>query len=974
MASMRHDGALRQIDRLFGEGTLAGLNDARLLERYIASGDELAFEALVRRHGSMVLGVCRRVLGDPNDADDAFQAAFLLLARKARSIRVDGSVGGWLHRVVWRIALQVKADASRRRDQERRAAEQASARSSPGPGTDDTAAVIHQEIDRLPDRYRRPVVLCYLEEMTYQQAATALQWSEATTRGRLAKARELLRARLTRRGVAIAIGGLSLAGASSSLAATVPAALLQATVRAARHVALGEVAVVSASTITLVRQAARAMMIARLKAAAAALLVVATLTGLASGLAASGMKGDDPRPADSPRVAAVGPAPLTPAGQAKAGAGDTIAFRGRVLAPGDRPVAGAAVYTIGPPTEADWAAPVLRTRVADDGSFHFALPRAEVEDTLARPSWAGFTVLAVADGLGPDWIELKQPPGDELTLRLVDDPVPISGRILDFQGRPVVGAKVALVRIVDEGARGIDPYLKLLREDPFRASNHGFAKYLWSASKRPGRPTSVRTDADGRFRLTGIGRERIVDLSVEGPTIQSATITAMTRNAPSVSTPKDAFGPKTVYGASFDHLIPPGRALTGVVRDKRTGKPLAGLSVGGTDTNARTKTDAEGRYTLTGFPKGASYGLMVLAGERPPYFVTCANVPDTAGLDPIRADVDCVPGIPMRLKLIDKETGKPPKGVEVAYWPLNPNSHVREVPGYAPVRGSGAYSQAVLQDDGTFLLGVLPGPGAVVVRTPEPTYRPACVDPEAFFDVKGKKKPGQGMIYGDRDSLFFASGDGVGGLPQSQFCAIVLVNPPDDSGPLAAEAMLERDPKREVRVLGPDGETLAGVTAEGEGAEATKTPGVMTVSGLNPARPKRFHFRHAGRKLVGFLLARGDEPEPYTVRLQPWGTITGRLVDAQGQQRPGAHLMTSDWGEAMNDPARGILPGIKTDDQGRFRVEGLFPGQSYTGSAVGEEAAKRGFGVVIDRVVLKPGESHDLGDVRARPARPEGGD
>jgi len=108
MASARRDTALQQICRLLDEGTLAGLPDARLLERYLANRDEPAFEALVRRHGSMVMGVCRLVLDDSNDADDAFHAAFLLLARKARSIRDDNSVGGWLHRVAWRIALQVQ--------------------------------------------------------------------------------------------------------------------------------------------------------------------------------------------------------------------------------------------------------------------------------------------------------------------------------------------------------------------------------------------------------------------------------------------------------------------------------------------------------------------------------------------------------------------------------------------------------------------------------------------------------------------------------------------------------------------------------------------------------------------------------------------------------------------------------------------------------------------------------------------------
>jgi hypothetical protein len=358
--------------------------------------------------------------------------------------------------------------------------------------------------------------------------------------------------------------------------------------------------------------------------------------------------------------------------------------------------------------------------------------------------------------------------------------------------------------------------------------------------------------------------------------------------------------------------------------------------------------------------------LMVLAGQKAPYFVTCLNVPDTAGLASIETNVECVAGIPMRLKLIDKETGKPVTGADVAYFPIYPNPHAREVPGYAPVRGAGAFNSGIWQSDGTYLLGVLPGPGGVFVRTAETLYRPACVDLGAFF--KAEAKPVQPGLGGDTNIIFTVHGDGVAATTQSQFSAIVLVNPDKGSAPLTAEAMLERDQKREVQVVGPDGEPLTGVTVEGEGGETTKTPGLLTVSRLNPRRPTRFTFHHQAKKLAGSLIARGDETKPYTINMQSWGTITGRLVDAAGKPRAGVDLMTSDWQTAVIDPARGIIAsGRKTDADGRFRYEGLVPGQEYSAHGVGEKGA---LGVVIDRVVLKPGETRDLGDVQSRPAKP----
>ena len=377
---------------------------------------------------------------------------------------------------------------------------------------------------------------------------------------------------------------------------------------------------------------------------------------------------------------------------------------------------------------------------------------------------------------------------------------------------------------------------------------------------------------------------------------------------------------------------------------------------------------------LSGFPKGNSYAADGGSpGKKAPYFVPRASACRTPPVcHRLKLDVECVPGIPMRLKLIDQQTGKLVNGADVAYWPIYPNAHTGEVPGYSPVRGIGAYNSGVWQSDGTYLLGVLPGPGGVFVRTAENLYRPACVDPGAFFEAEAQQR--QPGLRGDTNIIFTAHGEGVAATPQSQFTAIVLTNPAEGSAPLSAEAALVRDQKREVHVVGPDGELLSGVTVEGDGGETTKTPGLLTVSKLNPLRPTRFTFRHQAKKLVGCLIARGDETEPYTVKMQSWGTITGRLVDAEGKPTPRVDLTASDWQTAMIDPARGrdSLPAKQTDmADGRFRYEGLVPDAEYSANAVGGEAAKGGYGIVIDRVVLKPGETRELGDVQARPSEPD---
>ena len=209
----------RSLGALFDIGVVGDLSDGQLLERFTTGhreAAELAFHSLVERHGPMVLRVCRRLLDDPNDAEDAFQATFLVLLRRARAIRDRGSVAAWLHGVAARVATRARVESARRKRIERQGIRPTIGRND-DPDRLDLETLIDVELARLPEKYRRPVVLCYLEGLTHEGAAARLGWPVGTVRGRLSRARDLLRSRLTRRGVTAsaalaAVGALERSG------------------------------------------------------------------------------------------------------------------------------------------------------------------------------------------------------------------------------------------------------------------------------------------------------------------------------------------------------------------------------------------------------------------------------------------------------------------------------------------------------------------------------------------------------------------------------------------------------------------------------------------------------------------------------------------------------------------------------------------------------------------------------------------
>jgi RNA polymerase sigma factor (sigma-70 family) len=290
--------------------------DAQLLQRFVATRDELAFEALLRRHGPMVLGVCRRLLLHAEDAEDAFQATFLILARKAARLRRRELLGPWLYGVASRTAARARVDLARRRNRE----QQVVPREAEPPDDSliwrDLRPVLDEEVGRLPERYRAAFVLCYLQGLTNKEAALTLGCPQGTVLSRLAWARARLRSRLTRRGVTLSAAAISSALLPRAAAAIVPAGLMTATTAAVVRRAAGVVA--SGPITRLTEEVLRAMWMTKVKAIAVLALALAAV-GIGLGVMWPAPAQGSPQPAVPQPTQPVAPAPAA-AGTPREGA------------------------------------------------------------------------------------------------------------------------------------------------------------------------------------------------------------------------------------------------------------------------------------------------------------------------------------------------------------------------------------------------------------------------------------------------------------------------------------------------------------------------------------------------------------------------------------------------------------------------------------------------------------------------------
>ena len=965
MAREQSGGVLSgQLGMLYSLGTVGDWSDGQLLGRFLAreypAESEAAFAELVERHGAMVLRVCEKILGDSHDAHDAFQATFLLLVRKAGSIRSRESVGEWLFRIARRVAVRAGVDAARRR--QRLEALMAERRSSPacagatpqdtGPDHDSVIA----EVDRLPERYRAAVVLHYFEGLSTEATARRLGCARGTVLSRLSRARERLRSRLERRGLSLdAVWPVGAAADRLVRNGTVPAQLVHNTIRAASSMALGGAAIesiVPAAVAALARGVARTLAFSRLRTAAC--LIILAAVGVSIGLTASLQLADEPsRPAEAPGMAApargAAAKGLEPEPEGKA-RGDSGLSRGQVLDPDGKPVAGASIVLSRPENK---RAPQRLATSGADGRFEAAIPPWSIEDPgVEDPPVAH--LAALAPGFGPGWVKIDpRAAAKPVAIRLRRDDLPIEGRVIGLEGRGVPDAKVSVYAIADLP----NGFLAALRTDAGQADSSD----LWSdvVSSRlvlagSGPHAAVRTGPDGRFRMNGLGRDRFVTLTVEGESISQSFATVLTTGDPTyrpLGVSGDDWETFKLVGPRFELTAAPGRVVEGIVRDRDTGRPIPGAKVGSSWAMDETTSDGQGRFRLKGMPKAPDNFLKAVADD-PLYVKVAKPVGDPQGLGPVEADVELKRGVWVTGRVIKRSSGRPAKAI-VHYLAFRDNPHLKDYPGasiFRGITGSGEIEYRT-DADGRFRAVALPGGGILAVRSLEGGYLTAlALTPDAAGNVLGQSN----FEY-----------------QQAGFQALVPINPRENEVAVIPDISLTPGREQHVRPVDPAGRPIErtinlGVHSLTEFGDLV--PGVeFNFVHLRPGKPEKVLIFSETRELSAFVDIKGDEPDPIRVVLRPSGTVTGRLVDEEGRPRPNVRLDVSySLGRSHAAEQRFSSPPLSGPD-GRFRIAGLVPGLPYTVAVIrkGADYEHRYEGNLHgEQWTLKPGELSDWGNVR----------
>jgi beta-lactamase regulating signal transducer with metallopeptidase domain/protocatechuate 3,4-dioxygenase beta subunit len=667
-------------------------------------------------------------------------------------------------------------------------------------------------------------------------------------------------------------------------------------------------------------------------------LIGTTLAGLL------GVSGATPKAnGDEPKAGA-----KTKAEAARRTGSEPRTLRGKVLDPDGKPAEGAVVIVErfrASATSWDGDREQLdRAVTAADGRFSLTytpLDRSTQEDPESPDRWRGIMVIASGAGAGPAWAAPGEVTEDR-PIQLVRDDIPIQGKVVDLEGLPIAGATVQVESLwapKDSGA--IDRWLETVGHGPLdgdRPPSH----YFPIASKLPGvdLPASssvVTTDAQGRFRLTGLGRDRLAVLDVRGPTAAFHQVQVVTRKMERVEgrhLDEPGLTAPSYFGANPTIVVEPSRAIEGVIRDAKTKAPipnatvmanqLAGslMSLGDAITAV---TDSEGRYRLIGLPKGDGHKLAVHPPLDQPYFVTehlAVSAPD--GLGPVKFDIDLRRGLWITGRVTDAKTGEPVQAA-IHYFPFLTNKNAEGfanfIPGSLSLHWTGNRHRT--DRDGRFRVVGVPGRGLVAAKSFSGLYR-LGVGTEGIPEKPGTTvgRPHGLPTYNEVDP--------------NAYQTIALVEPRAESADYVQDLALEPSPSLDVELVDPDGKPLTGAVVWGRFPEGRDfgdhnlyEESRTQIIGLDPHAPRTVVFQHHDRKLGAIVVVKPGEHGDRRITLEPCPVVTGRVLDAEGKPVPGGVTISLARAKGERSPTFS-LPGVAFDAEGRFRVDELPPGGTYT--------------------------------------------
>jgi beta-lactamase regulating signal transducer with metallopeptidase domain/protocatechuate 3,4-dioxygenase beta subunit len=672
----------------------------------------------------------------------------------------------------------------------------------------------------------------------------------------------------------------------------------------------------------------------------------------------------------------------------------TFTFAGMVVDQQNRPVADARVslsyFRSSPPA----AEPAVATSDAH-GQFEFSRKRSELADLsderylpdirlIAVKEGHGFAsvpaaacektgqLAAAIDGLKTSLASPTAGKGSSV-LTLVPDDVPIRGRLLTIDGRPVAGAKIAVVAVWAGENGSLDAFEAKLKDSPgwqhlsdlFRGyPQAGAMVYLnkkrWyrnaavRSERRPSIVAAVQSDADGRFEIRGLGRERMAEILITAPGLETALRFVRTRRGSVIPMGPEKVIPESVEPSDCSLVLGPSVPIEGRVLDAKTQRPLAGVRVQPASTVfAHALTDAQGRYRIDALPLGSNM-LEVVPPKGSPYLPGGVTVDTTAGSTRAVREVALTAGILVRGRAIDERTQQPVRGA-VQYFAFEPNPLLEKTDSLRRV----VTQNKVLTDaEGRFEIAALPGSGILGFESAAAEF-PHGVGADR---IQGSRRGVRGRFQQ------FQTVPEICRPPALNL--LVPLNPRADEREIALDLKLRSSLEVPVHIVAFDGRPLSGESfVQGANDRTQFRPHEgdrFKIAGYLESEPRRIVVYHPAQNLVGFYDLSGAPPATLTITLRPSASIAGRVLDAEGLPVSRVQIRCED------------TRLVTTDANGRFEIKGVIPGLKYSGRPFPMRREMNespfGFGELFTDVTAKEGETKQLGDVRLKRRDPKRGE